>query len=343
MANKLNSSVGLQQISPGDCNALSVILFNSNRDIFYREVLHLRVPTAITASFGGLSQDDGAHGNEAVIAVGALSRDDRRTHDDANLLLHDGIDNADLKGWLAKRILLQYTGVSPAPDNIDKNIRLAMNAISLIDPTISYHHISKNSFDIWVQAHERVILLEALSSGYRTILFIILGLIKEIELRFEGSLAADFEGVVLIDEIDLHLHPEWQRKVVSILRNVFPKVQFIVTTHSPHVIQAVEPGEVIALARDESGAPHLLELPDLPHGFKGWSVEEILHDVMGMQSTQSIDFDEAITEFNRALNDDDAEKVIHFKDILLGMLHSRNPARKLIRMQAAAYQVTELT
>ena len=54
-------------------------------------------------------------------------------------------------------------------------------------------------------------------------------------------------GVVLIDELDLHLHPRWQRHVVEDLRRLFPEVQFITTTHSPFIVQAARTGEVIAL------------------------------------------------------------------------------------------------
>lgn len=54
-------------------------------------------------------------------------------------------------------------------------------------------------------------------------------------------------GIVLIDEIDLHLHPEWQRSAVETLRTLFPEIQFITTTHSPFVVQAAREGEVIVL------------------------------------------------------------------------------------------------
>lgn len=54
-------------------------------------------------------------------------------------------------------------------------------------------------------------------------------------------------GVVLIDELDLHLHPRWQRHVVEDLRNLFPEVQFIATTHSPFIVQTLRDGELIPL------------------------------------------------------------------------------------------------
>lgn len=51
-------------------------------------------------------------------------------------------------------------------------------------------------------------------------------------------------GIVLIDELDLHLHPRWQRHVVEDLRRMFPEVQFIATTHSPFVVQSLRDGEL---------------------------------------------------------------------------------------------------
>lgn len=63
----------------------------------------------------------------------------------------------------------------------------------------------------------------------------------------------DMEGLVLIDELDLHLHPAWQMRLVPVLRRVFPRMQFIVTTHSPMILPALEPHEIIRLRREDSG------------------------------------------------------------------------------------------
>ena len=56
---------------------------------------------------------------------------------------------------------------------------------------------------------------------------------------------AQSPGVVLIDELDVHLHPKWQRGVTGDLKRIFPKIQFLTTTHSPQVIGGVEPQEII--------------------------------------------------------------------------------------------------
>ena len=57
-------------------------------------------------------------------------------------------------------------------------------------------------------------------------------------------------GLVLIDEIDLHLHPKWQRQIVGGLKEVFPNIQFFATTHSPQVIGEARPEEIVLLTKD---------------------------------------------------------------------------------------------
>lgn len=60
------------------------------------------------------------------------------------------------------------------------------------------------------------------------------------------------EGIVLIDEIELHMHPLWQRKVLAVLKEVFPNIQFIITTHSPQVLGEVDDSYVVyKLSRDQ--------------------------------------------------------------------------------------------
>jgi predicted ATP-binding protein involved in virulence len=65
--------------------------------------------------------------------------------------------------------------------------------------------------------------------------------------QFDGEAARLTPGIVLIDEIDLHLHPKWQRRVVEDLKRTFPKIQFFATTHSEHIVQSLRDGELIDL------------------------------------------------------------------------------------------------
>jgi hypothetical protein len=89
-----------------------------------------------------------------------------------------------------------------------------------------------------------------LSDGERGLLALVLDLARRLSQANPGLAdpVRQGEGVVLIDELDLHLHPKWQRTVVGQLTRTFPRCQFIATTHSPQIVAAVEPERVIILS-----------------------------------------------------------------------------------------------
>jgi predicted ATP-binding protein involved in virulence len=84
-------------------------------------------------------------------------------------------------------------------------------------------------------------------------------------------------GIVLIDELDMHLHPNWQRHVVSDLKTAFPNIQFVATTHSPFIVQSLDSSELINL-----DTPTDIQPKDL-------SVEEVSEAIMGVDSSYSIE------------------------------------------------------
>lgn len=92
----------------------------------------------------------------------------------------------------------------------------------------------------------------ALAHGYQSTIAWIADLVGHIllEARNTELLPADFEGLVLIDEIDLYLHPIWQARLIPALRRTFPKLQFVATTHSPVVLATLLPEEVVRLQSD---------------------------------------------------------------------------------------------
>jgi predicted ATP-binding protein involved in virulence len=114
-----------------------------------------------------------------------------------------------------------------------------------------------------------------LSSGYSSILSIYADLLMKVELR---EIAADqLTGFVLIDEIDAHLHVSIQRKIFSFFDKAFPKIQFIVTTHSPFVVQSVNDAIIYDLSKLET-------MEDLSM----YSYESILKGLLGVESTSDI-------------------------------------------------------
>ena len=102
--------------------------------------------------------------------------------------------------------------------------------------------------------------LNQLSGGYRIVLALAADLARRMAQgnpHLNDPLQS--EAIVLIDEIELHLHPAWQQRILSDLMRTFPNAQFIVTTHSPQVLTTVEPQRIVELYRDgdniAAGAP----------------------------------------------------------------------------------------
>ena len=108
-----------------------------------------------------------------------------------------------------------------------------------------------------IDRHGETIAVRHLSHGERGILAVVLDLTWRLaQLNVESAdPASETSAVVLIDEIDLHLHPKWQREIVRKLTETFPRCQFIATTHSPQVIGEAEPDRIQIIAEDGAYSP----------------------------------------------------------------------------------------
>ena len=105
-----------------------------------------------------------------------------------------------------------------------------------------------NVFDLWVEGHRIQLPAAWLSDGYQATLSWIADLLGYALLEMgEHADPRELQGIVLLDEIDLHLHPTWQRRIVPLLREIFPRLQFIVNTHSPLVLAGFEREEIVLL------------------------------------------------------------------------------------------------
>jgi hypothetical protein len=255
-----------------------------------------------------------------------------------------------LKQWLYKNYYLSDLNYSK-----QNNFSLIKECFSMIDPSISFYKLeevrderkskgngyyTKNNYnvDLYVATKKGIININQMSSGYQSVLMILLSLVKKIESinRF-GTDVHEFEGVLLIDELDLYLHPEWQKRLIQIIRWLLPCAQIITTTHSPHIIQSAKPGEIIPLGIDWQGRVFIRDLPDISeYGFQGWTIEEILKDVMGLQETRSEEYKIAIRDFDRALDKENVNDAKKSYEKLQSMLHPSSSSLKLLRLQMAS-------
>lgn len=142
------------------------------------------------------------------------------------------------------------------PRILTSPLRFVMDDISLLNPDEKEQYKRIFSTSIPPAGFEGVneVRIEQMSDGYR----IMIAMIADIAARMAEANPSpecsgldnplDTPGIVFIDEIDLHLHPVWQRKVLLQLKTIFPNVQFIVTTHSPNVVMgALDFAQVVKL------------------------------------------------------------------------------------------------
>ncbi|MBQ3628941.1 MAG: AAA family ATPase, partial [Bacteroidaceae bacterium] len=115
-------------------------------------------------------------------------------------------------------------------------------------------------------------------------------------------------GIVLIDEVDLHLHPKWQGEVANNLMDVFPNVQFIITTHSPQVVNRV-PTECLRVLNNG-------EVANADYGY-GLPTEVVLKDIMGVENEQPKEVEETISGFYVAIAEGDMVRAHHLLEDLV--------------------------
>ncbi|HEK8704886.1 TPA: AAA family ATPase [Clostridioides difficile] len=268
--------------------------------------------------------------------LNGITSDKELSNFDIGRLSINGIGQEDIKEWFINRFIFSriddFTQVEQK-----HNIELASKCFEILDNKISFSRILSDSLDIMVNTPQGEVYFEYLSSGYKSCFYILLGIIKEIEYRFKEPCikVEDFEGVILIDELDLHLHPEWQAKIISSLKIVVPKAQIIATTHSPNMIQTLSPNEIIPLIMDENGNVRKKDLELGEYGLQGWTIEEILTDVMGMKTTSSELYLDTMRKFDRAMDKENIDEIKKYYDILMKMLHPNSTLRTILKIQVA--------
>ena len=143
-----------------------------------------------------------------------------------------------------------------------------------------------------------------LSDGQRAVLALAADLARRMahgNPHVEDPLSS--EAIVLIDEVELHLHPSWQQRILCDLRRTFPNAQFIVSTHSPQVLTTVEPQHIVELARKDGRI--------VAGSAAGWTygaqAGDVLSVVMGVDERPDNAFSKKLARYRRLINDDEGE------------------------------------
>ena len=150
--------------------------------------------------------------------------------------------------------------------------------------------------------------LNQLSDGYKSTISLVADIAYRMSVlnpQFLGDVCKETDGIICIDEVDLHLHPQWQERILGDLMAIFPKVQFIVSSHAPAVINTVKSENIILLDGDKAYAPS--------GEVHGRDTNSIIEGIMEASSRPRA-IQALFSKFYAAIDNQDlsrAEKVLH--------------------------------
>lgn len=220
------------------------------------------------------------------------------------------ISNRPWLKWLARMELISLQEGKPL-----RVLEAVKNAVQACLEGCDQLRFDINRGQLLARIYGKLLPFRNLSDGQRSMLAMVADIayrMAQLNPHLLENVTLETPGVVLIDELDLHLHPKWQRTIVDNLRKTFPKVQFIATSHSPFIIQSLRSGELIDLNEVESAAQ-----------FQNQSIEDIVEKVQGVDLPQLSErkqqmFD-AATEYYKVLEQTkaaDSAELEHLKSKL---------------------------
>lgn len=161
----------------------------------------------------------------------------------------------------------------------DVQLQAVRKAVAALLPGFSELKVSRKMQTLSVRKGEIVLDFESLSDGEKGLITLFGDIARRLAIlntHIENPL--DGNAIILIDEIDLHLHPSWQKKIAGALKKVFPNCQFIITTHSPQVIGELNANEIRILSDGKIYTPE--------QSF-GLSSNDILQEVMDLDENET--------------------------------------------------------
>ena len=193
---------------------------------------------------------------------------------------------------------------------VDRGLEATRLAISEIMPGYGKPFIRRKGNEMILSKGATELSVSQLSDGERTLITMVADLARRLSLATEATELHEKPlsgyGTVLIDEIELHLHPEWQKQIVNRLATTFPNLQFIITTHSPLVLATIDKEHIRRLVVEEHSVNgHTLErrilLPE--HQTAGTTSDDVLRDVMDVDPEANIEITERLDRYKALLQD----------------------------------------
>lgn len=242
----------------------------------------------------------------------------------------------DLQEWLLQLDYSQKSGSEKSQKRLEKMHDLVRSDLfpGVTDFSFKKDGDNEHIVVVFSAGKDGDVRFEELGFGYQTTLTWLADFCKRMfELYPDAENPLHEEAVVLVDELDLHLHPKWQRDLVPTLSKIFPNVQFIVTTHSPHVLQSMEDVNLYVLRRNAESGEIEAERSNVTN-FTGWTVEEILSETMELkEGVRSVVYNEKKRAFEEALKAKDRAQAEQIYAELERLMRPGNPMRSIYRIE----------
>lgn len=148
--------------------------------------------------------------------------------------------------------------------------------------------------------------MSSLSDGVRNMLALVADVARRcasLNPQLGADAARDTPGVLMIDEVDMHLHPRWQQLVMELLCKAFPALQIISTTHSPHVLSTVDKASIRVIRIVDGHA--IIETPLLQT--RGVESADVLASVMGVDPVPHLQESRQLSEYRALIEDGQAD------------------------------------
>jgi hypothetical protein len=209
-------------------------------------------------------------------------------------LFDETIPLAEAVDWLKEQRLYAYEDRPGASDLI--NIMMAFLGHGLLPD--GFQVCDVDSQGLWVSHLGNRFPLQAMSDGYRAVTALVVDIVRQMSLAYhrlelsyhENIPTLPYPGVVLVDEIEAHLHVSWQKSIGNWLKVHFPAVQFIVSTHSPYVCQSADPKGIILLpGPGEQRPPRIIEDDLYNRVIYGSGDDAVLTELFGLDTPYSED------------------------------------------------------
>lgn len=183
----------------------------------------------------------------------------------------------------------------------DRQLKAVRSALQAFFPQFGNWHIQRNPLAMLVDKEGEQLKINQLSDGEKCFIALVADLARRFAIA-NPSLANPLEGagVVMIDEVELHLHPKWQMMVIPRLLETFPNAQFFITTHSPAVISHVKPESLFLLQRPDGADGVSLHTVQLSYGQTFDMVYKVL---MGLDYTRPQSIAERFSRLYALLSD----------------------------------------